>query len=273
MLIIISTAILLLSHPPLKTLFKTAQHLQETAGLNPAGGTGQNPDVQAGQKQAREWFSKSHAFITLSILVMLGGALFLKAGAIGYQTKLIRGQTAKAADFITAGRASFLLLAAAHLTALLAMAIPVLICGGLILVLFAFLPGLKAQILGFILGAAITFVVFYLVARLGFIAVAAAADRKGPAEAWKQSFRITRGRIVHLAGFAVTLAFMMAGVEIMLKFLSTASAAIPGLSFFFLAAVSLAGAVLKAYIGFVRSSAWISYYDTALSFSSGQDLR
>lgn len=223
-----------------------------------AQGTESTPE----EKEVKAWALRALPVMILAGLFLMVAGIFLFGGQVGYLAKLVRGEAAKAADFLEAAKKSFKALFAAAMLSIGLGASIILVIGGLIALTQAVLPKLLAVVVTVLLALGLIAVIVWLGIRLFFWQLAVPADRLGPIEAWKASFRATKGRWGQVFLFSIVLWLISLAVNLVFRLLGSMGAlfgaGVGGFVAMIVGLLSIAGGL---YVSFLTTAAIIRYFD------------
>lgn len=230
---------------------------------------GPSPEQRASEaaRIIGDWFGRAWPLLTLCLLVVIAGSVWLSGAQIGYVAKRVLAQQATLAEFWSAGSRSFVPLLGGSALWILAVGVFVLSAVLIALLLSALgnvLPGWLVGLAAAVLILAALTGLLWTGVRLSFWFIAIVADRLGPVAGLKASFRLVRGRWWKVAGLIMLMALISVGAWIVAGLIETIGNVIGGGAATVLGLVSnAAGVVANLYISFATIAACVRFYEDA----------
>lgn len=214
-----------------------------------------------------QWFGRAWPLLLLCVLLGIVASTFLQGAQIGYVTRAVRNEPAKASLFWSEGARAFRSLLLATLLSL-AIGAGLVLVGLLAVLAFAALGNVAPQwllvVVGLLGGLALLIALIWLGVRLIFWFIAIVVDHAGAVQGLKMSFELTRGRWWPVFGLAVLLGAILYGVSFAFDLLSRLVGLAGGSAGMVLTLlIGLVGLVAGLYVGFASLGAYIRFFEDA----------
>ncbi len=244
-----------------------AERFEERLAALPEPGPSPEQRASEAAQVIGEWFGRAWPLLTLCLLVVIAGSIWLSGAQIGYVAKRVLAQQATLAEFLSAGSRSFVPLLGGSMLWILAVGVLILSAVLIALALSALgnvLPGWLVGLAAAALVLAALTGLMWIGVRLSFWFIAIVADRLGPMAGLKASFRSVRGRWWKVAGLIMLMALISVGAWVVAGLIETIGNVIGGGAATVLALVSnAAGVVANLYISFATIAACVRFYEDA----------